>query len=252
MSSIFVTATGTDLGKTYLIEKLLNFDSQLYNKITAIKPIESGWQDLAGDIAGSDLGRILLAQNKAVSMETINANTPWKYQAPLSPDLAATLENTTVDYQGLLEFSKNKISQAQANNEILLIEGVGGVMVPLAPKITVLDWMAALSIPVILVTGSYLGALSHTLTAIKCLQTANVELMAVVINQTPDSTVSLKQTKTSLSQHIENVPLIPLTYSDKPAMPGGINFLYNYIVRRCVFENITSTPDLAEKVLETA
>ena len=74
----------------------------------------------------------------------------------------------------------------------MLIEGVGGAMVPLDDRHTVADWIGALAMPVLLVGGSYLGALSHMLTALAALRDARIA--AVVINETPGSSVELADT----------------------------------------------------------
>ena len=74
-------------------------------------------------------------------------------------------ENRAIDFDALVDFSRDAVA---ATKGTLLIEGIGGIMVPLDDKHTVLDWMTALHIPLVLVTGSYLGTLSHTLTASTC------------------------------------------------------------------------------------
>ena len=65
----------------------------------------------------------------------------------------------------------------------MLIEGVGGIMVPLDERHTVLDWMSALRLPVLLVAGSYLGTISHTLTALHVLAQRNLDIAAVVVSE---------------------------------------------------------------------
>ena len=66
---------------------------------------------------------------------------------------------------------------------MLLIEGIGGVMVPLDDRRTVLDWMSLLRIPVVLVAGSYVGTISHTLTALEVLARRNLDIAAVVVSE---------------------------------------------------------------------
>ena len=81
--------------------------------------------------------------------------------------MAARKEGKAVDFGALVDFCRRAIAACPGT---LLIEGIGGVMVPLDEKHTVLDWMAALNIPVVLVAGSYLGSLSHTLTALDAMR----------------------------------------------------------------------------------
>jgi dethiobiotin synthetase len=71
--------------------------------------------------------------------------------------------------------------------DIVLIEGVGGVMVPLNDRRTVLDWIEALGIPVLLVIGTYLGSISHTLTALTALRQRQIPIRALIINESEHS-----------------------------------------------------------------
>jgi dethiobiotin synthetase len=97
-----------------------------------------------------------------------------------------------------------------AHKDMLLIEGIGGIMVPLDARHTVLDWMTALRLPLVLVAGSYLGTISHTLTALHVLARRNLTTAAVVVNETPDSTVSLNDTVGSIARFADGIDVIAL------------------------------------------
>src|SRR6202012_761398 len=114
----------------------------------------------------SDPAELLAALDCPATLIEIERIAPWRFGAPLSPDLAAQREGRVVDFNALVGFSRAAITGARG---VMLIEGVGGVMVPLDDRHTVLDWMTVLRIPVLLVAGSYLGTLSHTLTALHVL-----------------------------------------------------------------------------------
>jgi dethiobiotin synthetase len=101
----------------------------------------------------------------------------------------------------------------------LLIEGIGGVMVPLDENHTVLDWIDALRIPVLLVAGSYLGTLSHTLTALDALARRGIEIKALVINDTPGSTVPMADTIETLAR-FDNHPVVALPRTPADAEPA--------------------------------
>ncbi len=177
---LFVTGTGTDIGKTYVSCGMLR-----QRPIRALKPVMSGYDPARA--AESDAGRLLTAQGSAPSADAVAAMSPWRFSAPLSPDMAARHEGRAIDFDALVDFCK---SAGPA-----LIEGVGGVMVPLDDRHTVLDWIAALDIPVLLVCGSYLGALSHTLTALRCLRVA-----AIAVNETAFSPVDIFETAAVLAR----------------------------------------------------
>src|SRR5712671_2356404 len=176
MTAIFVTGTGTDVGKTFVTAGLIRHLRAIGRPVEALKPVVSGFNPDAP--AASDPGFLLAALDRALTQAEIERISPWRFRAPLSPDLAAAREGRNLDYKRLVEFSRQAILAAK---DVLLIEGIGGIMVPLDDRHTVLDWMTVLRIPVILVTGSYLGTLSHTLTALHVLAQRNIEVSSIVV-----------------------------------------------------------------------
>src|SRR3979411_3316822 len=83
---------------------------------------------------------------------------------------------------------------------VLLIEGIGGIMVPLDDRRTVLDWMSVLRIPIILVAGSYVGTISHTLTALQVLVRRNLDVAAVVVSESQGSAAALDDTVATIAR----------------------------------------------------
>jgi dethiobiotin synthetase len=181
MSGFFIAGTGTGVGKTFTTCALVQASQK-----KACKPVISGY---GGE--DTDTQRLI----EAMGDGTVEEVSPWRFAAPLSPDMAAAREGKPIDFEALCEWSCLKAGQGA------LIEGVGGVMVPLTARHTTMEWMQALGLPVILVTGSYLGTLSHTLTAIEVLRLANLTIEAVIINESADATVPLPDTKRSLERH---------------------------------------------------
>jgi len=100
--------------------------------------------------------------------------------------------------------------EAGQNAGTTLIEGVGGVMVPLDNKYTVLDWMRALGLPLVAVTGTYLGTISHTLTALDVLKRNGLTVKVLVVNETAGSSVSLGDTMLALKHFTSPTPLVGL------------------------------------------
>jgi dethiobiotin synthetase len=205
MSAIFITATGTEIGKTYVAAGLIQHWRAVGREVDALKPVVTGF-DLAA-AAASDPGVLLAALGRPISSTEIDRIAPWRYAAPLSPDMAARREDRALDFDALIAFSRQAAAAAQG---VLLIEGIGGVMVPLDERHTVLDWIAALNIAVLVVTGSYLGSLSHTLTALDALRRRNLPIKALVVNETPGSSVSMTDALTSLQKHAAPVPIVAL------------------------------------------
>ena len=202
MSAYFVTATGTDVGKTFVTAGLIRHLRGAGQSVSALKPVVSGF-DLA-TAALSDPGVLLNALDEQLAPEAFERLSPWRFAAPLSPDMAASREDRVIDFDALVAFCREAIARQQGT---LFIEGVGGAMVPLDTQHTVLDWMAALKLPLILVTGSYLGTISHTLTALDVLAHRKLKVAAIVLNDTP-SDIPLDETAATLARFAPTIPIV--------------------------------------------
>jgi dethiobiotin synthetase len=212
MSAYFVTATGTDIGKTFVATGLIRYLRGLGQPVNALKPVVSGYDSSV--VETSDPAVLLKALGRQVSADEVATIAPWRFRAPLSPDTAAAREGRSIDFDELIAFSTKAID---ASTGMLFIEGVGGIMVPLDARRTVLDWMAALDIPLILVVGGYLGAISHTLTALDVLAQRKLKIAAIVVSESERGTVELDDTVASITRFSGGVEVIGL-----PRLPGGI------------------------------
>ena len=212
MSAYFVTSTGTDIGKTFVTAGLIRYLREAGQAVQALKPVVSGYDSSV--VETSDPAVLLKALGKPVSADQIAAMAPWRFRAPLSPDLAAAREGRPIDFDALTAFSRAAVD---ANTGMLFIEGVGGIMVPIDGKRTVLDWMAALDIPLLLVVGGYLGTISHTLTAVDVLAQRKLTVAAIVVCESERSAVELDETVASIARFADGVPVIGL-----PRLPGGL------------------------------
>ncbi len=215
MTAIFITATGTDVGKTYVAASLIGHFRQMDRTVEAIKPVVSGFDP--AQTAGSDPGVLLRAVGVPVTPEAIERISPWRFRAPLSPDLAAAREGRSINVDDVIAYCQDAI---QNRRDVLLIEGVGGVMVPLDGERTILDVMMALRLPLVLVTGTYLGTISHTLTALDLLYRRDMSVLAVIVNETAGSTVPLDDTVAEIARFAE--PVIGVPRRKRPdGEPGG-------------------------------
>jgi dethiobiotin synthetase len=205
MSAFFITATGTDIGKTFVASGLIRHWRATGRRVDALKPVATGFDPTSAE--ASDTGVLLAALGRPVTPAEIERISPWRFVAPLSPDMAAQRENRSIDFDALVKFSRAAI---ESNKDALLIEGIGGIMVPLDDRHTVLDWMIALNIPLVLVTGSYLGSLSHTLTALDVLVRRGLTVRAVVVNETSASPVAMESTVGTIANFARAVPIVGL------------------------------------------
>ncbi|MGO9701056.1 MAG: dethiobiotin synthase [Xanthobacteraceae bacterium] len=204
MTAIFITATGTNVGKTQVVASLIRHLRQFGRTVEAIKPIVSGYDSARA--ATSDPGVLIAALGLPFSPESIERISPWRFQAAVSPDLAARYEGRSIDVDGVVAFCQSAIER---HRDILLIDGVGGIMVPLDDSRTILDVMMALRLPLILVAGSDRGAVSHTLTALDSLFRRGMNVLATIVNETPDSTEPLDEVVASIGRFTEPVIGLP-------------------------------------------
>lgn len=203
MSILFVAGAGTDVGKTHVSAGLIRALRAEGRPVQALKPLVSGFDP--EDWAASDPGRLLQALDAAPTLEALDNISPWRYRAALSPDMAAAREGGAIDYDGIVALCRRRADEAGAAP--LLVEGVGGVMSPVSPTTTNLDWMIALGAPVVLVTGSYLGSISHALTAASVIRSARLGLVGIVLSESENATTPFDETLASLGR-LSAVPVV--------------------------------------------
>lgn len=195
MTTLFVTGAGTGVGKTFVTALLVRELRARGRAARAVKPVISGFDEATLD--RSDSAILLDAMGELATPELIATISPWRYAAPLAPNMAARREGKRIDFEAVLAFCRDA---ARTVDGPLLIEGVGGVMAPLTDETTVLDWIAALNVPALLVAGSYLGAISHALTALAALRERKVTVPAVAVSESEDG-VDLAETLAALRRH---------------------------------------------------
>jgi dethiobiotin synthetase len=197
MTAYFITSTGTEIGKTYLTCALIDAFRRRDVAVDAIKPVISGF---ALDSAEqSDTGLILKTLGLPVDEPRIAEISPWRFRAALSPDMAALRENRSVPLDELIAFCR---SATELEESVSLIEGAGGIMAPLGRAYTNIDLIAALDARVVLVAGTYLGTISHTLTACEALAARGREPWAIVLSESDDSPVAPGETAQSVGRFV--------------------------------------------------
>lgn len=212
MAGVFVTGTGTDVGKTFVTAALIRHLRAAGKTVDAFKPVVSGFD--AQKIAGSDPAILLAALGRPSTIENVQRISPWRFSAPLSPDLAAKAEGRAIHFPDLIAFSQT-VTDAGGT---IFVEGVGGVMVPLDQSHTVLDWISALHIPALVVAGSYLGTISHTLTALHVLARRNIEIAGVVVSESASPGAGLADTVESIGRFAPSIDVVAI-----PRLASGMS-----------------------------
>lgn len=196
----FIAGIGTDIGKTFLVEKLCRALRDQKIEVKAVKPVASGFND--GD-PNSDSAKILAALGLEISRNNLNEVTPWRFSEAISPHLAAKKLGQKIDFLEVKNFCQKKISEAKNCDQFLFIEAAGGVMTPLNEEKTFLDLAAELEIPLLLVSANYLGSISHTLCAVAALKSKNITIEKIIIND--HFPLSEKNSQTDILSVVESI-----------------------------------------------
>ncbi|MGH6850753.1 MAG: dethiobiotin synthase [Methylocella sp.] len=204
MSAVFITGTGTGVGKTFVVAGLIRHFRWLGRPVNALKPVVSGFDQ--AEPSGSDPAILIEELGREIKPQELNRAAPWRFRAPLSPDMAARIENKAIDFQAVIDFCRAAID---GDDDTLLIEGIGGIMVPLDERHTVLDLMIALNQPLIVVAGSYLGTLSHVLSAQDVILRHGLDLRAIVVSESEGAPPPLDPTLATLA-NFTHAPLLGL------------------------------------------
>ncbi len=204
MTAIFITATGPDAGTSFVVAALVRHLRQVGRPVDAIKPIASGYDP--AQAATSETGVLVSALGLPFTPESIERVSPWRFRAALPPNLAARLEGRSIDVDEVIAYCRTEIDTRRG---VLLIDGLGGVMAPLDDRRTILDVMMALRLPLILVTGSYAGAVGHALTALDSLFRRDMNVLATIVNETPGSNVPLDEVVASIGRFAAPVIGLP-------------------------------------------
>jgi dethiobiotin synthetase len=205
MAAFFVTGTGTDIGKTWASACLLRHWRGRRLLAEAVKPVATGYDPARPE--DSDAAVLLEALGRPIDAAAVQAMTPVRFRAPLSPDQAARREGERVSAESAAAACRPALASAAGP---VLIEGAGGVMTPLNDSETMLDLAVALGLPSIFLAGNYLGAISHALTGLCAMRSRGAGVALVLVNETPGSPVDLHETADTLQSHAYGAPLLAI------------------------------------------
>jgi dethiobiotin synthetase len=176
VQGVFVTGTGTEVGKTVVAAAIAHTLADEGKHVAVFKPAVTGLENNEGEPDHA------LLRRAAGSEQSDDEIAPYRYGPPMSPHLAADLVGEQIQPGRLLDAAR----AAAAGSEALVCEGVGGLLVPLAPDYLVRDFAVDLGLPLAIAAPPGLGTINHTLLTIEAARSAGLEVAVVVLTPWPE------------------------------------------------------------------
>ena len=177
---IFITGTDTGIGKTVVTAGILRWLRSQGVDAVPMKPVQTGATKQRGRLISPDLEFCLAASGIKPDADELKLMLPYVYEPACSPHLAGRLAGKYPEIPEIKRCAETLLQKHQA----IVVEGAGGIMVPLNERQTMLDLMVAFSYPVVLVTRFGLGTINHTLLSLNALRSAGLNLLGVVFSHT--------------------------------------------------------------------
>jgi dethiobiotin synthetase len=210
MRGLFVTGTGTGVGKTIVSAALLAAMRAAGERVRAHKPVLTGLAEPAGRWPPD---HELLALAAGARPEEV---APLRFAPPVSPHLAAELAGAPIDPVELVARAR-----AASDGDTLIVEGVGGLLVPLTPDFTVRDLARDLGLPTIVAASPGLGTINHTLLTLEAARSAGLEVAAVVLTPWPSEPSAMERSNRETIARagaVEVATLKEIASADIPAL----------------------------------
>ncbi len=174
---VFVTGTDTGVGKTLVAAALAHHLRQAGLRVGVMKPLETGVA--TPETVGDDAALLRWAADCAAPITQI---APVRLRAPLAPAIAAHKEKVFIDFGALVEASR----QLRRDHDFVIVEGAGGLMVPVAGGLLIADLARAMNLPLLVVCRPGLGTINHTLLTLYAARTMELPLAGFLINNMPE------------------------------------------------------------------
>jgi dethiobiotin synthetase len=207
MDGVFVTGTGTEVGKTVVAGALARTAAASGRKVAVFKPAVSGIDESRALGVPPDHEHLRAASGSGQSDSEVS---PYLFGPAVSPHLAAELEGTVIERERLL----SGLAAARAAGDFLVCEGVGGLLVPLRPDYLVRDFAVDAGLPVVVVAAPGLGTINHTLLTLESARAAGLEVAGVVLTPWPSDPSRLERSNLEAITDLGAVPVLTLERID--------------------------------------
>jgi len=185
MSVLFVSGIDTDIGKTYATGLLAKALMQQGVNVITQKLVQTGISKQAdGELGIADdiLSHRQLMQMPLQPCDLDFTTCPYRYEKPASPHLSAALANQPLNINVITDATK----ALQADYDVVLLEGAGGLLVPINEQLLTLDYIAKQGYPIVLVTSGRLGSINHTLLSLEAIKSRGLMIHSVIYNHIHD------------------------------------------------------------------
>lgn len=210
---LFVTGTDTDAGKTVLSAALIAAMWASGLAVAAHKPAVSGIDESTGEWPAD---HVLLGSICDMPPEQVS---PLRYGQPLSPHLAARLAGAPVEDAQVIAAATTARDVAAEREATLVVEGVGGLLVPLTDTLTVRALAVELGLPLLIAARPRLGTINHTLLTLEAARAASLDVLAVVFTPWPAEPSAIERSNRETIAQLGEVEVAGLSYVQAPSMP---------------------------------
>lgn len=208
---LFVTATDTGVGKTIVAGALAMIHRLHRKRVGVLKPIATGCRRargaggvplVEGELVSSDAEFLAWSADSNQSLVTIN---PVRYAEPLAPLVAARRAGRPIDFDAIVESAE----RVAADSDLIIVEGIGGLLVPITRKLTVLDLAEAFALPLLIVARPALGTLNHTLLTVQAARHRGLKVAAIAVNRyNPHSADLSEESNPAVLAELTRLPVV--------------------------------------------
>lgn len=203
----FITGTDTGVGKTYVTVSLIKYFKSHGYIVKAIKPVETGCLEKNNILYPEDAGKF-----SELTGQLLDEVCLYKFKTPVAPYVASQLEKKSIDINRIKEHVdkvyNDLITSYGREKTLLLVEGAGGLMVPVTKDFMMIDFPSLLEIPVILVARLSLGTINHTLLSLEALERRNISVRGVILNNSLGLKTVAELTNEKVLKEYLKVPIL--------------------------------------------
>jgi len=200
-TGIFIAGTDTGVGKTLVACGLAAVLRESGYKVGVMKPAETGCEEKNGKLFSQDAFYLKEASGSAEPLERI---CPYQLRAPLAPSVAAEREGTKID----IDFLAGLYREINSAHDVTIVEGAGGLLVPILPHYTYADLAKLLKLPVLVVAANRLGAINHLLLTLEHASCRGLRVLGYVLNQVASKSSLASETNRDALLSLTAVPCV--------------------------------------------